>query len=266
MTLLNYIIWNPDPEIFSLGSISVRWYGLLFASSFIASYIVLQKILRKEGEPDDTLDNMLVYTAVGTILGARIGHCLFYEPEYYLSNPLEIIKIWHGGLASHGAGVGILTAIWLFSRQYSKSYLWVLDRLGIVIPLAGAFIRLGNLMNSEIFGNPTDVPWAFKFTMIDNIPRHPTQIYESIACVLLFLFLYYRYKKGDLQITGKIFGLFMFLLFGIRILVEFFKDVQVDFEKTMMLNMGQLLSIPFVMIGLFIYFKSIRKERLKNKS
>lgn len=253
--IINYITWNPSPEIFKIWSFEVRWYGLFFAMAFYFGYVIINKFFKKEGISNKLLDNLTVYMGVGTIVGARLGHCLFYEPDKYLSNPLEILKIWEGGLASHGAAIGILLALFLFVRKYKKPYLWILDRIVIVVALSGLFIRMGNLMNSEIFGVATTVPWAFKFVQYDNIPRHPTQIYEALSYLLIFLLLlrYYYKKEGNPQ-HGIIFSFFLISLFTVRFLVEFIKMEQVSFERGMTLNMGQLLSIPFVLFGIGLYF------------
>jgi len=198
----------------------------------------------------------------GTVIGARLGHCLFYNPVYYLSNPIEIFKVWEGGLASHGAAIGILVAVYLFSKKKKKyPFLWIIDRIVIVVALAGTFIRLGNLFNSEIIGKPTDVSWAFIFTAIDDLPRHPTQLYESIAYLIIFLILLFIYYKGfEKNRSGLLFGLFLVLVFTFRFFVEFLKENQSGFEAGMTLNMGQLLSIPFVLIGIIFIIKSFKPQ------
>jgi prolipoprotein diacylglyceryl transferase len=201
----------------------------------------------------------------GTVIGARLGHCLFYNPEYYLSNPIEIFKVWEGGLASHGAAIGILTAIYLFAKK-KKNYpmLWTLDRIVIVVALAGTFIRLGNLFNSEIIGTPTEVSWAFVFTAVDDIPRHPAQLYESIAYFIIFLILLFIYYKGiEKNKNGLLFGLFLLLVFTFRFFVEFLKENQSGFEESLVLNMGQLLSIPFVIVGIVFIIKSFNLKTKK---
>ena len=256
--ILNYVHWNPRPEIVDLGFIAPRWYGLLWATAFVAGYYVLQKIFKKERISIEVLDSLTIYMIVATILGARLGHCLFYDWAYYSQNPLEILFIWHGGLASHGAAVGIIIGLYLFCRKHKRKYLWVLDRIVIVTALGGGFIRLGNLLNSEIIGIPTDVPWAFIFERVDNIPRHPTQIYEALFCFVLFGFLYSYYKRNARQLKdGVLFSIFLVALFTFRFFVEFYKDVQVAFERDMELNMGQWLSIPFVIIGIILLLRQL---------
>lgn len=256
--VLNYINWNVNPEIFSLGALSVRWYGLLFAGGFYVGYLIMERFFRKEKVPVAILDKLAMYMIVSTVIGARLGHCLFYEPDYYLNNPIEILYIWHGGLASHGAAVGIIFALFLFSKYQKPDFWWTIDRIVIVVALAGFFIRMGNLMNSEIYGHETTMPWGFVF-LRDNqeIPRHPTQIYEALSYLILFFVLrWYYYKKDGLPNNGFLFGAFLIVLFSIRFIVEFLKVEQVNFEKGMLLNMGQLLSIPFIIAGIVIVYLS----------
>jgi len=257
--ILNFVHWNVSPEIFPDTWLPVRWYGLLFASAFVFGYLVLTRVFNHEKLPIKMLDQLATYTVIATVIGARLGHVLFYEPAFYLSHPMDIIKIWNGGLASHGAAIGILVGLWLFSRNVKKPYYWTLDRVVIVVALGGFFIRMGNLMNSEIYGNVTSLPWGFYFlrdSNSDNLPHHPTQIYEGICYLLIFVLLHWIYwkNKGNPK-PGFIFGLFLVLLFGVRLLIEFVKEPQVAFENGMPLNMGQILSIPFIIAGLVIIFK-----------
>ena len=256
------IPWNVNPEIFRIGDFAVRWYGLLFASGFVFGYYLMRRIFRNEGLADATLDRLTVYVAVATIVGARLGHCLFYEPEYYLARPLEILKVWHGGLASHGAAIAIPIALWLFARKERKPFIWALDRVVVVVALAGALIRLGNLMNSEIYGVETNLPWGFVFLRNgENAPKHPTQIYEALAYLTVFGILMRIYWKNlGKQKPGLLFGLFLILVFGFRFFVEYVKEDQVAFEAGMKLNMGQWLSIPFVLIGIAILIWAYRRK------
>ncbi|MCR5887096.1 prolipoprotein diacylglyceryl transferase [Hymenobacter sp. J193] len=303
--MLAFIIWEQSPIIAQLGPLTLRWYGVLFALGFVFGSFILTHIYKAERVSERWVDVITIYMIAGTVLGARLGHVLFYSPEYYLTSEhfLEIFKIWEGGLASHGATLGILLAVWLFSRRNKFDYLWVLDRIVIVVAVGGACIRLGNLMNSEIVGRPTDVPWAFVFPRdtehlqqanpgqtvpagsvlvrrIQNpdktmsietapagatvtaptevaVPRHPTQIYESLFCVFLFVLLYGLWNKyKDRTPRGLLFGLFVVLLFSFRFLVEFLKEDQVDFEKGMALNMGQWLSIPMIFVGFWVLFRA----------
>lgn len=255
--------WDVNPEIFRIGAFAVRWYGLLFASSFFFGYIIMNKIFKNENLGEPVLDRLTIYMAIGTILGARIGHCLFYEPEYYLKNPLEILMIWHGGLASHGAAVGILTALWMFAKKERKDYIWILDRIVITVALAGFFIRMGNLMNSEIYGIETTVPWGFVFLRNHEVaPKHPTQIYEALTYLAIFVLLYRLYwsKKGE-HFQGLLISLFLILVFSSRFFIEFLKEDQVAFEASMKINMGQWLSIPFVLAGLWGLYKTLQVKK-----
>jgi prolipoprotein diacylglyceryl transferase len=207
------------------------------------------------------MDQLLIYIAVGTVIGARLGHCFFYEPDYFLKNPLEVLKIWKGGLASHGAAIGILLSLWLYVRKYKLSFLWMIDRIVIVVALGGAFIRLGNLFNSEIYGRPTQLPWGFEFVrdklydsttgeLLPTVARHPTQLYEALSYILIFVVLFIFYRKRHLKVRdGFIFGVFMILLFTARFFIEFVKNDQVPFEAGMQFNMGQWLSLPFIVAG-----------------
>ena len=255
--ILDFINWNVSPNIFSIGPLTVRWYGLLFASTFLIGYIIMKKIFDREHISIETLDLLSVYMLAGVIIGARLGHVIFYQPEYYLKHPLEILQLWKGGLASHGAAFGILISLYLFSKKVEKPYIWVLDRIVIVVAVGGFLVRMGNLMNSEIVGRVTDVPWAFVF--VREIPylgeqaRHPSQIYEGLSYIILFALLMWMYFKKNLgEKPGLIFGVFLIGLFLSRFIIEFYKDVQVSFENGMALNMGQLLSIPFILFGVYL--------------
>ncbi len=260
--MLATITWSISPEIFSLGPIHIRWYGLLFASSFIIGFKIMEWVYKKENRPMDDLNDLIWFMILGTVIGARLGHCLFYNPDYYLSNPIEILKIWRGGLASHGGALGIFTALYYYSKKKKKQpFLWVADRIAITVALAGFFIRMGNLFNSEIIGLPTDLPWGFIFTSVDNIPRHPAQLYEALFYLLSFFIIIFQYKKhvGKFQ-DGYLFGIFLILIFGFRFFVEFFKRYQESFEQGMLLNMGQLLSLPLVFAGIYFVYKAKKKE------
>jgi prolipoprotein diacylglyceryl transferase len=248
------VVWNPHPEILP-GILPVRWYGLLFMSGFVLGYILLKQVWIKEGKEVQVLDDLAVYMGLGTVIGARLGHCLFYEPVYYLSHPLDILKVWEGGLASHGAAITIPVALWLFVRKHPTfGFWWIMDRVVVVVALAGGLIRLGNLMNSEIVGQPTDLPWAFVFARLgEDFGRHPTQIYEAAFYFLSFGILYSLYTKGRAgQKPGFLLGMFLVLVFGFRFLIEFLKANQVAFEYHMTINMGQWLSIPLVVGGILL--------------
>lgn len=267
-----FIVWNVDPEIFRIGGFSLRYYSLFFAVAFLLGYWLMQKIFDWEQLPEQHLGPLLVYIILGTINGARLGQTLFYEFDYYKDHPLEIIlpfRIhekgleWTGyqGLASHGGAIGILGALLLYTRKYKMSFLMLTDRLVIAVALGGFFIRLGNLFNSEIIGKPSYVPWAFVFTSVDALPRHPAQLYEAIAYLLIFSFLWFAYKKGNSRLRpGWLLGCFLVLVFTARFCIEFVKEDQEAFEKNLLLNMGQLLSIPFILIGIYLIVR-----RTKNK-
>lgn len=264
---LNQIVWDISPIIVKLGSIQVRWYGLLFATAFLLGYIVLERqVFKREGLKIDLLDKLATYVIIGTVIGARLGHVLFYEPAYYLSNPIKILAIWQGGLASHGAAIGILLAIWLYIKKTGKTYWWVIDRVVIVVALGGFFIRMGNLMNSEIYGHFTSLPWGFIFVRDGQTePRHPTQIYEALSYLILFFVLLNYYRKNYTTMRpGLIFGIFLIVLFGVRFLIEFLKEPQVAFENNMALNMGQWLSLPFILFGVYLLWRK-QKETGKLK-
>lgn len=265
-TLPLAINWAPSPEIFSIGPIHIRYYSVLFVSGFIIGYYIFVKFFRREGLPVEILD-VLLYTLLGSaVIGARLGHCLFYEPEYYLARPLEILKVWEGGLASHGGAIAILIAIWYYVKKYGRKYdfdyMWLMDRIGVATALAGALIRLGNLMNSEIYGNPTDLPWGFVFLLRgETLPKHPTQLYEALAYLVTFAVLMLLYFKALPKLKkGTLFGLFLIGIFGARFFIEFVKEPQVAFEQGMTLNMGQWLSIPFVIAGVAIMYWGIFKK------
>lgn len=354
--MLQYIVWDADPELFTLLGRGIRWYGVFFAGSFYFASLMLIRILRKKGMSHEQISKLIIYLIVGCIVGLRLGHCLFYEPDYYLSNPIEILKIWKGGLASHGAAIGILIALYLYIRKTNFSYLWLLDRIVIVVLFIAPFIRTGNLMNSEIIGDKSSNSSAFIFvkgiddellrkntkyidkttikqlgkdTVVDNIhyselsleiyfnknmpakeidnflyhyfvkridkdedlkynvkffvdrpsyelveqagnhkailtiygiPRHPSQVYEALAYFIFFvIFIFYYIKQKGMIKEGFLFGMFLILVFGFRFFVEFLKEVQVSFENTLLLNMGQLLSIPLVIFGIFIVYRSRNK-------
>jgi phosphatidylglycerol:prolipoprotein diacylglycerol transferase len=261
--IIDTITWNPSDSIIDLGFFALRYYSMFFLLAFVSSYIVVKKQFVKHHINVELMDSLTIYVVLGTLIGARLGHCLFYDFAYYSKHPLEIIlpftftpefKITgFQGLASHGGGIGIMVSLILFSRKFKLRLWFLLDQIALVVPLAGMFIRLGNLMNSEIIGKPTDVSWAFIFLKDDTIPRHPAQLYEAIAYLLIFALVYYlmqRYAKA----SGFYFGMVIFLIFCFRIGVEFIKEDQSAFEAGMLLNMGQILSIPFILTGIIIMY------------
>ena len=258
MLLIASIYWNMNPEIFSLGSIHVRWYGLLFALGFIVGFQIMAKIFQTEGKSQKDLEALTIYMIIGTVVGARLGHCLFYEPGFYLSNPIEILKIWNGGLASHGAAIGILIALYFYTKSRPRiSYLWILDRVVIVVALAGCFIRMGNFFNSEILGKASNLPWAIIFARVDQVPRHPAQLYESLIYCAIAIYLILRYFRQKSEVPkGVLFGIFLVTVFSARFLIEFIKENQASFESALALNMGQILSIPFIILGVYFILRS----------
>lgn len=259
--ILTAIHWNFDPNIFYIGDHGVRWYGLMFALAFFFGYIVMKRYYKLDNLKEELLEKLSVYVFVGTLIGARIGHCLFYQPEYYLSNPVKILFVWEGGLASHGAAIGILLALWLYARKINVPYLWILDRVVIVVALGGFFIRTGNFFNSEIYGVQTSLPWGVIFERNrETVPKHPTQLYEALSYLLIFIALHFYFLKIRIKnLHGQIFGIFLVLLFAARFLIEFIKENQVGFEANMKLNMGQWLSIPFILFGLGLLLRIRRK-------
>jgi len=262
--MLLSILWDIDPEIFRLGPIAVRWYGLLFALGFLLGYYLVEKMFKKDGIQLEWLDKLFLYTMIATVVGARLGHVFFYGWEFYSQHPAEIIKVWRGGLASHGAAIGIMIALWFYSKKVSKkSILWILDYVVIPVAIAGCFIRLGNLMNSEIIGTQTHSDWGIQFVRASIFeplaPRHPAQLYEAICYLISFVILFFMYWKTNAkQYSGRLFGAFFIMIFTARFFIEFIKENQEAFEKGMVLNMGQLLSIPFVLIGLFFFIRSFK--------
>ena len=294
--ILNYITWNVDPVAMSLGPLQIRWYGICWALGFLLGYVLMKRMYNHEKMPDWAIDSLLIYMLVSTVIGARLGHCLFYEPEYYLAHPVDMLKIWEGGLASHGGAIGILIGLLLYVRSFNKStkkakgekaritYLWILDRIVVPVCLVGSFIRLGNVFNHEIYGTPTALPWGFVFLRgneqfcgtIDNytpcnswasccppeqwLPCHPTGLYEAFFCLVamgILLWMFYKRDMGDKR-PGLMFGTFLIIIFGSRICIEFLKNVQVDFERNMTFDMGQWLSVPFVLVGIVMIIRSFK--------
>lgn len=270
VSLLNFIHWNPNPEIFSLGPLSIRWYGLLFASGFLIGYYIGEKMFKSEGVSQKWIDSLFFYIIIATVVGARLGHVFFYGWDYYSQNPAEIFKVWHGGLASHGGAIGILIAMYIHSRKITKrTMLWTLDRIVVPTALVAVFIRTGNLMNSEIYGIETTMPWGFIFERNgETVAKHPTQIYESLAYLVSFVVLMGLYLKTSAKNRpGLILGAFFILIFTARFFIEIIKEDQEAFESGMALNMGQWLSIPFVLVGAFLVYRAIKKPEIvfKNK-
>jgi len=272
--ILNYIYWDIDPEIINIFGISIRYYGLLFAGGLILCIYVLGWIFKKEEIPKENLEKLSIYGMIGILVGARLGHCLFYEPSYYLSHPLEMILpvqfnpegkikfIGYQGLASHGGALGLIIALIIYSRKTNQSLLKTIDLIAVVTALGSCFIRLANLSNSEIIGMPTSKPWGFIFAKVDNIPRHPAQLYEAISYLLIFVIMIVLYKtKRDKLKNGFFFGLVILLIFAARFLIEFIKERQVGFEENMSLDMGQILSIPYIITGIVFIIYGLLKTK-----
>jgi len=281
--MLDFITWNVDPVLLHLGPLAIRWYGLLWAAGIWFALLIVQRLFKHEKLPDAWLDQLFLYTVVGAILGARLGHCFFYEWQllkepvtilgitfeygnHYLSHPWELLYIWRGGLASHGGAIGILIAMYFFNRNVSKKgFVWIFDRLVIGVAICGASIRLGNLMNSEIYGSATSLPWGFIFVRSgETQPMHPTQIYEMIYCLITFAIVWWLYwKKEAYKKNGLIFGVFLIGIFGSRFALEFIKNNQEVFESNLSLNMGQILSLPFIIWGIWLIFRSLKTSEVK---
>lgn len=251
------IYWNGDPELLRMGWLTVRWYGLLFAAGFLVGLKIMQWMYEREGRAARELDQLLLYVMAGTLIGARLIHCFFYEPEYYLRHPVDMLFVWRGGLASHGGAIGLLAAVWLYCRSPQRpGYWWLLDRIAVPATLAGAFIRIGNFFNSEIIGIPTNQTWGVVFQHVDDYARHPAQLYEASVYLFIFWLLlrtYVRLKDGR---DGLLTGMYLVSVFTARFALEFFKMPQATYEAGNAISVGQLLSVPFVIVGAFLIFRS----------
>ena len=263
------IVWDPNPIAFSIGSLEVAWYGISWAAALLIALWIYTRMVKCEGLDPRIIDSGFLYGVLATVIGSRLGHCLFYEPQEYLLDPfmsdfpwIKLLDIRGGGMASHGAAVGLLIGLWLFVRKWKLPYIWVLDRVAVMVPIGGALVRLGNLMNSEIYGDPTSLPWGFIFVQNgETLPMHPTQIYEAVAYLAIFLLLAHLYWRTQLaqQKRGVIFGLFLILLFAVRFVIESIKLPQEAWEQNMALNMGQILSLPFIVAGVAILWWAWRR-------
>ena len=278
MNPLLYILWNPDLVAVRIGGFALRWYSLCWLLGLLAAFLIVRKLYKEQKIKPELFDPLFIYCFIGILIGSRLGHCLFYEPDYFLSSGRHMVEMvlpirfmadgsWrftgYEGLASHGGTIGLIIALWLYVRR-TKVNLWrVLDNVAIATPVTACLIRLGNLMNSEIIGKATDVPWAFIFERVDLTPRHPGQLYEALAYALFFFIGWYLYRKKPERVgTGFFFGLCITLIFTARFFIEFTKDIQEAFEASMLLNMGQLLSLPFVALGLVCMFNHKLMKRL----
>ena len=259
---MEYFIWNVSPNIIEIGSIQIRWYGVLFVASFLIGLQILHWVYRREKRDDTDLDNLLFYIIVGAIVGSRLVHCFFYSPEYYLEHPLQVFAVWKGGLASHGGLAGVLIALYFYTKQYKVDYLWLLARLTIPGALTAAFVRIGNLFNSEILGLPSDVAWAVVFQKVDMVARHPVQLYEALAYLLIMALLLTIYKKATPEFATKILpGTFLITLFSARFFIEYAKTEQAAYTTEIALTTGQMLSIPFILAGIIWIVWALRSTK-----
>jgi phosphatidylglycerol---prolipoprotein diacylglyceryl transferase len=251
-------IWSVDPVLVSFGSLKIHWYGVLFATAILTGFSIMNMIYKHENKNIKELETLQIYIVIGIVVGARLGHCFFYNPAYYLSNPLEILAVWKGGLASHGGGIGAIIATFLYARKTGVSLIYLLDRLAIPTASFAFFVRMGNLMNSEIVGNPTNVAWGIVFTRVDNLTRHPAQLYEALSYLFIFIILSAMYFLPKKKFhSGMLFGVFLTLVFSARFIIEFVKVPQAAYAHDTFMSTGQLLSIPFLGLGLGLITWSI---------
>ena len=261
---LEHFIWNVDPVLLSLGPITIHWYGALFASSIFAGLYFMKWVFNQENQDVASLDNLLMYVVIGIIIGARLGHCFFYDPDYYFSNPLKILAIWEGGLASHGGGLGAIIGTYFYSKKNPFSFVWLLDRLAIATALFGIFVRSANFVNAEIIGKPSTVPWAVIFERVDNIARHPAQLYEAIAYAIIFVILTCLYRVTNIKnYQGMLLGLFLIMTFTARFIIEFFKQQQAAYSLEGTMNTGQMLSAPFFVMGIILVALAFKNKASK---
>ena len=255
------MIWNVDRVIVQLGPLALRWYGLLFALGFVVGFYITRRMFEREGRDPNVVDTLMLYLVIATLVGARLGQVLFYEPRYYFAHPGEIVQIWKGGLASHGGFAAVLLAVAIFCRRHRVRFLWLMDRLTVPVMCAAGCIRIGNFFNSEIIGRPTRLPWAVVFARVDAIPRHPAQLYEAAGYFATSAILYVSYRAANRHPReGRLLGGAMVLGFGWRFLMEFLKENQEPFESALTLNMGQLLSIPFIIVGLWLLLRKMTSD------
>ena len=253
--------WNIDPVAISFLGLKVHWYGIFFALAIISGLQTMKVIYRKEKMPVEHLYDQLFNLLIGIILGARLANCLFYYPQYYWDNPLKIFAVWEGGLASHGGALGVLVVVLLYTKKYKVSFLWLFDRLAISMAIFAFFVRLANFINSEILGIPTDLPWAVTFQRVDMLPRHPVQLYEAFTFLGIFVLLVCIYNRSKIIHKGSLLGLFLILTFIARFLLEYFKERQASYANELALSVGQLLSIPFIIVGVFLLVRAISKSK-----
>lgn len=257
---MSYLTWNLNPVLLDIGGVKIHWYGVIFAIALTAGYQIIKWIYQCEGKSIKQLDSLLTYVVAGMVVGARLGHCLFYDPIYYLSNPLEILAVWKGGLASHGGGLGVMLSVYIYQKKHGGNFLWLLDRLAIPTALIGCLIRIGNFFNSEIVGLTTNLKWAVVFERIDYFPRHPVQLYESVSYLVIFMFLISLYQFSNIKHrAGAIIGVMLIMVFSVRFLLEYVKVNQAAYTSELMLTTGQLLSVPFLAIGLALIIMALMK-------
>jgi len=258
---MHHFIWDANPILFSFGVLKVHWYGLLFATAILSGLEFMKWVYRREGKDESSIDGLFLYAVLGIVIGARLGHVIFYDPDYYLAHPMKIFAVWEGGLASHGGGLGVLIGLYYGCKKYKVDFMWLIDRLVIPTALFGFFVRFGNFMNSEILGKPTDSVFGIIFARVDMIPRHPAQLYEGFSYLFIFFVLTYIYKTQYKKLKpGFLFGLFLVLIFTVRFLVEFVKERQADYTLGIDLTTGQLLSIPFLLFGFYLIARALRKK------
>jgi len=275
METLCYILWNPSLEAFHIGPLAIRWYSLCWLIGLLLAYFMVKWLYKHQKIAEEKFEPLFIYCFLGILIGARLGHCIFYQPDYYLTSVKGFVEMllpihfmydgsWkmtgYEGLASHGGTLGLMIALWLYVRKHKVPIWQVLDNIAIATGITACFIRLGNLMNSEIIGRVSDVPWAFVFERVDALPRHPGQLYEAIAYALLFVLMVVLYKKMPQRVgTGFYFGLCLTYIFTFRFFIEYTKEVQEAFENSLPIDMGQILSIPFIAIGLYYMVKGLKK-------
>ena len=258
---MNHFIWDFDPVLASFKHLRIHWYGAMFALALLSNYLLMHWIYGREQGSTEDVDRLLWYCMGGSVIGARLAHIIFYNPHYYLAQPAKIIAIWEGGLASHGGVIGVLIALYIYQHKASFNYWWILDRAAIAASLSGSLVRTGNFLNSEIAGIPTQVPWAIIFSRIDMIPRHPVQLYEAISYAAISVFLFYRYKTSQTwDFHGQLFAWFLILIFSARFIMEFYKVELASYSHDLWLSTGQMLSIPFMLIGTFILYRAQRRS------
>ena len=258
---MEYFVWSVDPILFQFGSLRVFWYGLLFATAILCGLQIMKWVFSREGKSVELVDTGFIYAVIGIVVGARLAHCFFYDPVFYLANPMKIIAVWEGGLASHGGGLGVIIALYFFVKKHKLNFMWLLDRMVLPTALFSFFVRMGNFMNSEILGMKTELPWAIVFARVDNIPRHPAQLYEAFSYLVIFFILFFIYKNKKILQPGFLFGLFLTFVFSVRFLVEFIKERQASYSSDLVLNTGQALSIPFLLVGIGLIIYSLRRDK-----